>query len=75
MDDPKKIVFTKYEKARLVGARALQLSMGAPMLIKLSKEELEKMRYRPIEIAKKEFEAGILPITIRRPLPPRIKIQ
>mgnify|MGYP001603195268 CR=1 FL=1 len=75
MDDSKKIVFTKYERARIVGARALQLSMGAPMLIKLNKEELEKIRYSPIEIAKREFEIGILPITIRRPLPPKIKTQ
>ena len=63
------IVFTKYEKARIVGARALQLAMGAPMLIKLGKGEIERMNYSTIEIAKKEFEMGILPITIRRPLP------
>ncbi len=35
--------FTKYEKARLLGARALQISMGAPFLIKISDQELEKL--------------------------------
>jgi DNA-directed RNA polymerase subunit K/omega len=33
---------TKYEKARLIGARALQISMGAPFLIKLSKEAIRR---------------------------------
>lgn len=67
MIDPK--IFTKYEKARIVGARALQLSMGAPMLMSLKEEDLEKIRYNPIAIARMEFEKGILPITIKRPLP------
>ena len=37
------IEFTKYEKARILGARALQISMYAPVLLKLSKEELEEI--------------------------------
>jgi DNA-directed RNA polymerase subunit K/omega len=52
----------KFEKARIIGARALQISMGAPVLVKLSEEELEEMRYSSIEIAKKEFEAGKIPL-------------
>jgi DNA-directed RNA polymerase subunit K len=63
---------TKYEKARLIGARALQLSMGAPLLLDLKEEDFEKMNYNPIEIAKMEFEKGILPITIKRPMPKRM---
>jgi len=55
---------TRFEKARIVGARALQISMGAPVL--LPPEETPKS---PIEIALKELELGILPITIRRTLP------
>ncbi len=66
--------FTKYEKARIIGARALQLSMGAPLLIKLSEEELDKINYSTIEIAKIEFEKEILPITIKRPLPSKVSI-
>ncbi len=61
--------FTKYERARIIGSRALQISMGAPFLIKLSKKELKKIEYNPIEIAKKEFEAGVIPIDVKRLLP------
>ena len=57
---------TKYEKARLIGARALQISMGAPFLIKLSKKQLEELRYNPLDIAKLEFEEGVLPMEIKR---------
>lgn len=60
---------TKYEKARLIGARALQLALGAPFLIKLKEEDLIGINYNPIEIAKLEFKKGILPITIKRPMP------
>lgn len=63
---------TKYERARMLGSRALQISMGAPFLIDLPNEELERIRFNPIEIAKKEFEAGVIPITIRRPIPKRL---
>ena len=61
--------YTKYEKARIIGARALQIAMGAPTLLKLTKEELEKINYNPVEIAKTEYEKGVIPITIKRPLP------
>lgn len=61
--------YTKYEIARMIGSRALQIAMGAPYLIKLSKKELEEIGYNPIRIAKKEFEAGALPMTVRREMP------
>jgi len=53
--------YTRYEKARLIGARALQIKMGAPVLIKVPMEV-----DRPIEIAKVEFEKDALPITVVR---------
>ena len=56
---------TRFEKARIVGARALQISMGAPILIDADEQSITN----PIDIALKELEAGILPITIRRTLP------
>lgn len=65
--------YTKYESARLVGARALQIAMGAPLLVKVSKAEMEKLNYSPIEIAKKEFEKQLLPITIKRPMPSKVE--
>ena len=61
--------YTKYEKARILGSRALQISMGAPYLVKLEKEQLEAIKYNPLEIAKMEFDAGLIPITVVRPLP------
>ncbi|MFC1741482.1 DNA-directed RNA polymerase subunit K [Nanoarchaeota archaeon] len=61
--------FTKYEKARILGSRALQISMGAPYLIKVSKKQLEELKYSPLEIAKLEFDAGVIPITVIRPMP------
>jgi len=64
--EPKQIlgpsVMTRYEKARVLGARALQISMGAPPL-------LESKATTPLEIAQEELSEGVLPITIRRRLP------
>jgi len=51
--------FTRYERARIIGARALQISMGAPVLIDVEKKE-------PIEIALIELERGVIPITVKR---------
>jgi DNA-directed RNA polymerase subunit K len=51
--------YTKYEKARLIGARALQISRGAVMLV-------ETQLKNPIEIAKLEFEKGVLPMDTKR---------
>jgi len=62
---------TKYERARIIGARALQIAMGAPIFLKLSKKDLETIRYDPISIARKELEAEVIPLTVKRPLPPK----
>jgi len=61
--------FTRYEIARIIGARALQVSMDAPLLVKVSSEELDELNYDPIKIAEKEFDSGVLPITVNRPSP------
>lgn len=61
--------FTKYEKARILGARALQIAMNAPLLVKLSKEELELIKYDSIKIAEIELNSNVLPISVKRPLP------
>lgn len=61
--------FTKYETARIIGARALQIAMDAPLLLKIEDEELEEMKFDALKIAQKEFEEGVLPITINRPNP------
>ena len=66
-----KVQFTKYEKARIIGARSLQIAMGAPLLFDFEEKDFERIRFSPIELAKKEFNEEILPITIKRPLPER----
>jgi DNA-directed RNA polymerase subunit K/omega len=55
---------TRFERARIIGARALQLSLGAPILAELP----EKMS-DPIDIALTELREDLLPMTLRRILP------
>ena len=50
--------FTRYEIARILGARALQIAMDAPLLLKIPDKELEDVNYNPLEIAKKELLAA-----------------
>jgi DNA-directed RNA polymerase subunit K len=58
---PSVATYTKFEIARLIGARALQIKMGAPILVKIPKRMT-----RPLDIAKLELEKGVLPITVKR---------
>jgi DNA-directed RNA polymerase subunit K len=51
--------FSRYEKARIIGARALQVAYGAPVLIDTDRTE-------PILIAAEEYDAGVLPFTVHR---------
>ncbi len=53
--------YTKFEKARIVGARALQISMGAPSLIKIPKDLIS-----PLDIAMLELKEDAIPITVKR---------
>ena len=53
--------YTRFEKARIIGARALQISMGAPVLIHLPDDIVD-----PLDIAMYEFEKGVIPITVKR---------
>jgi DNA-directed RNA polymerase subunit K/omega len=55
---------TRFEKARILGARATQLAMGAPPLIEVPPNVKD-----PLEIAKLELEKGVLPLVIKRKLP------
>ncbi len=64
-------LFTKYERARILGARALQISMDAPILIKLDEGKLDALNYDPLRIAEEELDSEILPISVNRPLPIR----
>ncbi|UCD46215.1 MAG: DNA-directed RNA polymerase subunit K [Candidatus Bathyarchaeota archaeon] len=57
---------TRFERARVIGARALQLSLGAPLLV-----EVPDSMSDPIDIALRELRENALPMTLRRVLPDR----
>ncbi|MCL4346126.1 MAG: DNA-directed RNA polymerase subunit K [Candidatus Thermoplasmatota archaeon] len=52
--------YTKFEKARIIGARSLQISMGAPVIIDVPRTVID-----PVDIAMLEFDKNVLPITIK----------
>ena len=53
--------YTRFEIARIIGARGLQISVGAPVLMEVPEELID-----PIDIAMLEWEKGLLPITVKR---------
>jgi DNA-directed RNA polymerase subunit K len=52
---------TKYEKARIIGARALQLAVGAPCLVKNAANTINAL-----ELSKLEFEKNAIPLQVLR---------
>ncbi|MFH1391333.1 MAG: DNA-directed RNA polymerase subunit K [Candidatus Diapherotrites archaeon] len=56
-------ILTRFEITRLISARALQLSLGAPGMIKASKES------SMIDIAREEFDKKVIPISVLREFP------
>jgi DNA-directed RNA polymerase subunit K len=60
-DEDVHVRYTRFEKARIIGARALQISMAAPVLIDIPPEVID-----PIEIAMMEYGNGAIPITVKR---------
>ena len=58
------LTLTRFEKARIMGARALQLSLGAPVFI-----EIPKNATTSLEIAMEELKQRVIPIVIKRVLP------
>ncbi len=59
MKDPNS--YTRYEKTRIISARALQISQGSPILV-----DVPKGVTKPLEVAKLEWEAGLIPIDVKR---------
>ena len=53
--------YTRFERARIIGARALQISMGAPILLEVPAGMVD-----PIDIADTEFRRAVIPITVKR---------
>ncbi len=50
---------SRFEKARIIGSRALQISMGAPVDIKVPEEIID-----PVLIAQMEYDQQVIPITV-----------
>ena len=60
--------FTRFERARIIGARGLQIALGAPVLLDIPEEMVD-----PIEIAMLEFSRGVIPITtVKKKDPPAV---
>jgi DNA-directed RNA polymerase subunit K len=53
--------YTRFEKARIIGARALQISLGAPILVDSHADIID-----PIELSIAEYEKGVIPMTVKR---------
>ncbi len=53
--------YTRFEKARIIGARALQISYGAPVLVDYPETLID-----PIDIAMMEFDNDLIPITVKK---------
>jgi len=60
---------TRFEVARIIGARSLQISLGAPLLVKEPEGE-----FNPIKIAQEEFKEIKVPMTIKRTMPSGEKV-
>jgi DNA-directed RNA polymerase I, II, and III subunit RPABC2 len=56
-------ILSKYERTRVVGERAIQISMGAPPLVEVGNLE------NPVDIAEKELREKKIPYIIKRVLP------
>ena len=54
------VEYERFEKARVIGARALQIKMGAPILVSV------KGDISVLDIAKLEFEKDVIPLTVKR---------
>lgn len=62
VDTGENLEHSRFEKARIIGARALQISMGAPPLIKVDNPE----KQNPVDVSMAEYEVNAIPLTVRR---------
>lgn len=53
--------YTRFERARIIGARALQISLGAPILVDIPEDVID-----PIDISIAEYNKGVIPMTVKR---------
>lgn len=60
--------YTRFERARIIGARALQIARGAPIMVKTGLTD-------PVKIAELEFEQEVIPLDVRRKTPPKLRAE
>ncbi len=53
--------YTRFERARIIGARALQISLGAPVLVDVPEDIID-----PIQMAIMEYDRAVIPMTVKR---------
>ena len=60
------VSLTKYEEARLIGSRSLQLAMGAPPLVNFEKlrKEIGDRYLSPVDLAKLEYSQELIPMHV-----------
>ncbi|HLE46991.1 MAG TPA: DNA-directed RNA polymerase subunit K [Candidatus Thermoplasmatota archaeon] len=58
--------YTRFERARIVGARALQIALGAPVLV-----DHPVTTVNPVDLSLLEYRENVIPITVRRTVPPK----
>lgn len=56
-----KDLYSKYEKTKIISARALQIAQGGPVLVDVPKGVTD-----PVQIAKLEWEKSLIPIDVKR---------
>lgn len=61
------MTYSRFERARIIGARALQIAAGAPVLVKTKLND-------PIKIAEYEFEKNLIPLDIKKKVPSELKV-
>lgn len=60
--NPPQFNYMRFERARIIGARALQVAMGAPIVLEKAHNLLD-----PVRVAELEFNENLIPITVHRP--------
>jgi len=68
MDFKTREEMSKFDRTRLIAARAHQIADGSPIKIELTQEELEKINFNPIKIAMIEFEKDLIDLKVLKDL-------
>jgi DNA-directed RNA polymerase subunit K len=65
--EKEEVRITRFERARIIGARALQIARGAPILVETDLTD-------PVKIAELEFDRGLIPLSVKRKPPTKLEV-